>query len=319
MSIRAKMHAAGRSITQNLRTDWGVEGPYQWGTIAAITPGVGGAPSTVSVYLDNSSTGTGAVITTGLTYVNGYIPTVGDVVLIGRMAGAARTQRIILGPLETSGRGMTQAGAFSGTSFKASGIAGLNNATPGGWIGSWSNTGPPTFTGYTPAPGDWGYDGNFIQWVYNGTVWTSGPLGYVARITGASISGVSNVTVDLTGGVLNWTALPGRRYKMQGRAHCASGSQNDIFSLILSDGNNNELDRDSLVEDPGNNNKYLDCIVFLTPAAGPQTHKLRLLRTAGSGGSSASNGSLWVEDVGNAPLWQGVSSAVWTGSGTRTT
>lgn len=110
MSHRTKMYAAGRALTQNLRPNWGVEGPFQWGTVAAVTSGGGTAPSTVSVYLDNSSSGAGAAITTGLPYINGYQPAVGDVVLIGRMAGAARTQRVVLGPLETANFGMSQSG-----------------------------------------------------------------------------------------------------------------------------------------------------------------------------------------------------------------
>jgi hypothetical protein len=101
MTHRARMHSIARQLKQNLRTDWGVEGPFQWGTVASVTPGNATTLGVCGVYLDNSSTGTGAVITSGIPYLTAYAPKVGDVVLIARMAGAARTQRVILSVLST--------------------------------------------------------------------------------------------------------------------------------------------------------------------------------------------------------------------------
>lgn len=94
------IHTA-RALGRNLRTNWGVEGPWQWGTVQAVSLGVGSALTTVSVYLDNASGGAGATITSGIPVLDSYIPTVGDVVLIGRMAGAARTQRVVISSLAT--------------------------------------------------------------------------------------------------------------------------------------------------------------------------------------------------------------------------
>lgn len=130
MSHRTKMMSAARSLRQNLRVDIGIEGPYQWGTVASITAGT---PSTLGVYLDSASGSPLATISAGIPYINTYSPTVGDVVLIARMAGAARTQRIVLGPLGSSPHGMTLAGALFATSGKFS--AGLT-ATTGAFSGA---------------------------------------------------------------------------------------------------------------------------------------------------------------------------------------
>lgn len=110
MSHRAKMIAATRAIKQNLQIDPGVAGPLQWGTIASVSTGTNF--DTAGVYLDSASGQTGAVITTGIPWINGYKPTVGDVVLILRMGGSARTQRVILGPLEKLIHGITEAGTL---------------------------------------------------------------------------------------------------------------------------------------------------------------------------------------------------------------
>lgn len=108
MSHRTKILSAARSLRQNLRVDAGIEGPYQWGTIASITVGT---PSTLGVYLDSASGSPLATISIGIPFLNTYSPTVGDVVLIARMGGSARTQRVVLGRLSTtrtpySGRSM---------------------------------------------------------------------------------------------------------------------------------------------------------------------------------------------------------------------
>jgi hypothetical protein len=96
MSHRTRMISAVRSLRQNLRVDPGMEGPYQWGTIASITTGT---PSTLGVYLDSASGSPLATISLGIPYLSTYVPTVGDVVLIARMGGSARTQRVVLGRL----------------------------------------------------------------------------------------------------------------------------------------------------------------------------------------------------------------------------
>lgn len=142
-----KLLSFSRSLKREMATNWGVEGPWQWGTIQAIhisasAPGV--AIDTVDVYLDNSSSGAGAAITTGLPFLSSYYPTVGDIVLIARMAGAARTQRIVVGSLNSSNLGIATGAAaaliFSdrtGTSplnwtwYATGGIARLFNPTNG--------------------------------------------------------------------------------------------------------------------------------------------------------------------------------------------
>jgi hypothetical protein len=173
MGHRAKMTLAARRLRQNLSVDIGVTGPLQWGTIASVSTGT---PSTVGVYLDSASGQPGAAITTGIPFLNGYDPTVGDVVLIMRMSGAARTQRIVLGTLEAGLNGQTSGGVFKGTNYTASGVAGLQNAVAGDWIGRWSTVGAPTFVSYTPVAGDWGLDGNKSIWVYDGSEWVASSL-----------------------------------------------------------------------------------------------------------------------------------------------
>lgn len=140
MTHRARMHGYIRSLKQNLRTDPGVEGPLQWGTIASIS--TGGSFDTCGVYLDSASGQPGAVITTGIPWINGYKPTVGDVVLILRMGGAARTQRVILGPLETVNHGLTQAGVEDVTSLVSAGPITLPPST-GGTIAATSYSSMP--------------------------------------------------------------------------------------------------------------------------------------------------------------------------------
>lgn len=97
------LHAvrAARGLGRNLRPNWGIEGPWQWGTVSAVVLGSGNALSTVSVYLDNASGGAGATVTALVPYIESYVPQVGDVVLIGRLAGASRTQRVVMGSLAT--------------------------------------------------------------------------------------------------------------------------------------------------------------------------------------------------------------------------
>lgn len=126
MTHHAKMMSAVRSLKQNLRTDPGVEGPLQWGTIASIS--TGGSFDTAGVYLDSASGQPGASITLGIPWMNGYKPTVGDVVMILRMGGAARTQRVILGPLETTNHGMTQGGVLDAISILLNGFLTLSTA-----------------------------------------------------------------------------------------------------------------------------------------------------------------------------------------------
>ena len=69
-----------------------VDGPWQWGTVAAVGGG------TVDVYLDNNT----GPITAGLRYLTSYSPDVGDAVLIARMGGASQTARVVLGTISYS-------------------------------------------------------------------------------------------------------------------------------------------------------------------------------------------------------------------------
>jgi hypothetical protein len=83
-----------RGLTQ-LRPDWNIDGPYQFGEIGAV--GAHGA-NTVDVYLDGSTS-----LTTGLHYSADYGPQVNDPVMIGRMQGSSQSARFVLGPLAPGG------------------------------------------------------------------------------------------------------------------------------------------------------------------------------------------------------------------------
>jgi hypothetical protein len=107
-----RLASVARELKDSVTTNWRVEGPYQWGTVGIIHGG--GSFSTVDVYLDSNSGSVGATLALGIPFINGYNPTVGDVVLIGRMAGAARTQRVVLGPLEIAGQGLDTSGFYQG-------------------------------------------------------------------------------------------------------------------------------------------------------------------------------------------------------------
>lgn len=164
---RRRLASVARELKESVRSDWRVEGPYQWATVGAIHPTT--PFSTLDVYLDSSPGNPGAVLALGIPYLNGYTPAIGDIVLVSRMAGAARTQRIVLGPLESTTHGLTQDGQYLGADFTASGVSGLLNASTGRWIGNWGTPGPPL--GYTPMRGDWGYDVNGAEWFCTGTSW----------------------------------------------------------------------------------------------------------------------------------------------------
>lgn len=64
--------------------------PWQWGQVHAVHTN----PNTVDLYLDGSSN-----LTLGVRYMKGYTPTVGDVVLVGRLTGGtgAGQDRIVIG------------------------------------------------------------------------------------------------------------------------------------------------------------------------------------------------------------------------------
>src|SRR5258708_3427575 len=146
--VSRRIASVARELKDNVSTDWRTQGPYQWAYVAAIHSTL--PFSTLDVYLDSSPGSPGATLASKIPYLNGYTPTVGDIVLVGRMAGAARTQRIIIGPLETTSHGLSQAGEYSGTDFNSLGIVGLANAAPGRWIGSGSTPGPPVGTFTSP-------------------------------------------------------------------------------------------------------------------------------------------------------------------------
>ncbi len=131
--ISNRLASIARELKENVSTDWRTQGPYQWGTVAAIRPTL--PFSTLDVYLDSSSTSPGATLALKIPYLNGYNPTVGDVVLIGRMAGAARTQRIILGPLETTIHGLNLAGVMLVASLVSAGAITIGSP---GLLGMWT-------------------------------------------------------------------------------------------------------------------------------------------------------------------------------------
>jgi microcystin-dependent protein len=82
-----------RGLTQ-LRPDWNIDGPYQFGEIGAV--GAHGA-NTVDVYLDGST-----ALTTGLHSLASYTPQVNDPVMIGRMQGSSQSARVVIGRLAAS-------------------------------------------------------------------------------------------------------------------------------------------------------------------------------------------------------------------------
>lgn len=90
-----------RQIRRNLQPPPGVHGPWQFGEVATLDTTSG----TVGVYLDNSPGGDGAAITSGIPYLDSYSPYVGDPVLVARMVGAGRSQRVVICSMGGSGTG----------------------------------------------------------------------------------------------------------------------------------------------------------------------------------------------------------------------
>lgn len=79
-----------RQLQSSIVPQWSIMGPFQWATVHAIHT----SPNTVDVYMDGAST-----LTPGVRYLSTYTPTVGDVVVVGRMQAQSRTARFVIGKL----------------------------------------------------------------------------------------------------------------------------------------------------------------------------------------------------------------------------
>lgn len=73
---------------------------FQWGVVHAVNAG---PPPHVDVYLDGTQTlNDTSYLTTGIRYLAGYVPTVGDVVIIQRGLKRSASDRLVLGVLAGS-------------------------------------------------------------------------------------------------------------------------------------------------------------------------------------------------------------------------
>jgi len=195
-----RLASVARELKENVSTDWRTQGPYQWGTVGVIHSG---SPfGTLDIYLDSNSSSPGATLALGIPFLNGYNPTVGDIVLVARMAGAARTQRVVLGPLEAVGQGLSQNGLES---VAALAIAGLTGATGGsGYRLVGATTFGPPLTGT--------FDVNdVIEDLTTYGMWVctvAGTSGTWAPIGGAVTSPKApSITVNTTGSTSWWYAI----------------------------------------------------------------------------------------------------------------
>lgn len=327
MRVSRRLASVARELKETVSTDWRVQGPYQWATVAVIHIGVGF--STLDVYLDSNPGSPGATLATGIPFLNGYNPTIGDTVLVARMAGAARTQRVILGPLETTSHGLSQAGEYLGADFLASGAVGLSHPANGRWLGHWTTPGPPVGS-FSAQAGDWGFDSAFAKWICTAPgLWRTEPLGTVpggfAVLSGSSISGIS-AEIDVTGCTITFSVTAGRAYKITGNSRLASTTTGDRYRLSITDASNTAMASDTLIEGSTNNNKALTPILFQFPSvSGSLTFKLRAARETGAGtvtvpGGSAVSGT-WIlaEDIGATTLQmvlQSQSNGILTAKGT---
>lgn len=91
-------------------------------------------------------------------------------------------------------------GETSGPDYKSTGVASLGNARSSRFIGSWTTVGAPT--GLTAQVADYGFDGNFNQWVCTvaGTPGTWRPFGkhLISKTTLAN--GVANPSISIPAG-----------------------------------------------------------------------------------------------------------------------
>ena len=91
--------AVAREMRRQLNPSQTVQGPWQWGVIAAFSEV---APFTCDVYINGAQSapfGTTRSLTAGVRYLSSYIPVIGDVVLIGHGTGGLHSDRWILGSL----------------------------------------------------------------------------------------------------------------------------------------------------------------------------------------------------------------------------
>jgi hypothetical protein len=111
-----------RGLTQ-LRPDWNIDGPYQFGEIGAV--GAHGA-NTVDVYLDGSTS-----LTTGLHYLADYGPQVNDPVMVARLQGSSQSARVVIGRLAATTSAWQPIPTY--TNSWASGAGPASSATAAGY------------------------------------------------------------------------------------------------------------------------------------------------------------------------------------------
>jgi hypothetical protein len=299
-----RIASVARELRDNVSTDWRTQGPYQWASVAAIHPTL--PFSTLDVYLDSSPSSPGATLALKIPYLNGYNPTIGDIVLVGRMAGAARTQRVILGPLESTLHGQTQSGEYSGSDYIASGIVGLTNPANSRWLGRWSYAGPPQGT-FPSQIGDWGYDSNFIEWTCIApAIWKSFPTGIFpgcAQDVSNNFTGIGATETDLVGYTGTATIPPGRAIRVWAYIPSLTSSvAGDFGSLRLyQDGAPiQRVDKQFASIALGQDQQT---VRILVPPAGVHVYKATYQRTGGTGTfTSFAGGSFTVEDLGGSTL-----------------
>jgi hypothetical protein len=156
---------------------------------------------------------------------------------------------------------------------------------------------------YVPVVGDFvalvaqGADRVVIGAVGEGSV----PLGFIAEATATASQNTITTVVDLTGLSVTWTALPGRRYRIEGRAHfqAASGAPSAILQITDT---TPTLQRDAVILATTALPLFVTVDHEVEPAAGSVTYKLRALSggTINMVASATRYASIRVYDVGAA-------------------
>jgi hypothetical protein len=107
--------------------------PFQWGIVHAVHLG---PPPSVDVYLDGTqNTGNTDYLTTGIRYLDGYDPVVGDGVVVARGSAKSISDRFVFGKLAGSG------GSYALTPGISSTVTTTDPALGG--VRVWSGTGVP--------------------------------------------------------------------------------------------------------------------------------------------------------------------------------
>jgi hypothetical protein len=196
-----------RGLTQ-LRPDWNIDGPYQFGEIGAV--GAHGA-NTVDVYLDGSTS-----LSTGLYYSADYGPQVNDPVMIGRMQGSSQSARVVLGPLAPGGT--IHGGPPTSTPYVGARIFDTKYGVTWWYDGStWNANGPGLITARMHLAST-SYNPGTSAAVFVFDTVTFDPLGLC--VTGAS----AHITVPIAG-----------RYRLSTAVKCG-GSSSTVCPVIYTGG-----------------------------------------------------------------------------------